>query len=240
MESASIRILVFCIISLIYGIALGFVTIPLSKKLTLSRTDDPGKAAPLNKAPLKIAAVCMGVTASFGIVFTIGIAGDYSLMIRNLLLLVPMFGIIFVDALVRKIPNPLLLTMIAIDVVYIIYECASTQKIEPLIKAFLGMFVGMLVCYIPSVLKIPMGAGDIKYSAVIGLTVYVMGYAQSMILMSLLDLMVWVYLKVTKKGGMKTLIPMGPLLTIGTIITMCVSIFELISPGITEFTNRLL
>lgn len=182
----------------------------------------------------------MGVTASFGIVFTIGIAGDYSLMIRNLLLLVPMFGIIFVDALVRKIPNPLLLTMIAIDVVYIIYECASTQKIEPLIKAFLGMFVGMLVCYIPSVLKIPMGAGDIKYSAVIGLTVYVMGYAQSMILMSLLDLMVWVYLKVTKKGGMKTLIPMGPLLTIGTIITMCVSIFELISPGITEFTNRLL
>lgn len=217
------------ILSIIYGLILGIVTIPLSKKLTLSRTDDPGKAAPLTKAPLRVAAVALGIAASAGVVFT---ADGTDILIRNLLLLIPIFSISIVDALVRKIPNPLLLTMIAIDLVYIIYVCVSTQSVDILPKAFIGMFMGLVVCYIPSVLRIPMGAGDIKYSAVIGMCIYAMGYFQSMILMSVFVALFWAYLKLSKKGDIKTQIPMGPFLSVGTVITMCFSLFDAINPAL--------
>lgn len=221
------------IIAIVYGIVLGLITIPLSKKLTLSRTDDPGKAAPLTKAPLMLLAVVLGVGASFGVVFT---ADSYEILIRNLLLLVPIFSISFVDALVRKIPNPLLLTMIVIDLVYVIYVCVSTHSLDILPKTFIGMLIGLIVCYVPSMLKIPMGAGDIKYSAVIGMCIYAMGYAQSMILMAVLVAIFLVYLKVSGKGGLKTQIPMGPFLSVGTVISMCFSIFSIINPAL----NRLI
>ena len=221
------------VLSIVYGIVLGLITIPLSKKLTLSRTEDPGDAAPLTKAPLMLLAVVLGLAASTGVVFT---ADSYELLIRNLLLLVPIFSISFVDALVRKIPNPLLLTMIAIDLVYIIYVCVKTQSAEILPKTFIGLFIGMLICYVPSLLKIPMGAGDIKYSAVIGMCIYAMGYAQSMILMSVFVAIFWIFLKVTKKGNIKTQIPMGPFLSLGTVITMCFSLFSVINPAL----NRLI
>lgn len=217
------------IIAIVYGIVLGLITIPLSKKLTLSRTDDPGKAAPLTKAPLMLLAVVLGIGASFGVVFT---ADSYEIMIRNLLLLVPIFSISYVDALVRKIPNPLLLTMIFIELVYLVYVCVTTRSVEILPKAFIGLFIGMVVCFVPSMLHIPMGAGDIKYSAVIGLCIYAMGYFQSMILMAVFVALFWIYLKVTKKGNVKTQIPMGPFLSVGTVISMCFSIFDIINPAL--------
>ncbi len=217
------------IIFAVYGIILGLVTIPLSKKLTLSRTDDPGMAAPLNKTSVKILAVVLGLIAAAGIVFT---AKSYSLMIRDLLLLVPIFSISFVDALVRKIPNPLLLTMLGIDIVSLIYECIklddSDEVLDLIFKPILGVALGMVVCIIPSLLKIPMGAGDVKYSGVIGFTVYAFGYFQAMILMAVLVALFWVYLKISKKGDVKTQIPMGPFLSIGTIITMCFSLTQIV------------
>ncbi len=228
-EMESLSVLEKIIISITYGIVVGLITVPLSKKLALSRTEDPGQLAPLSKAPLRIAAFALGIAASAGIVFT---ADAPELLIRNLLLLVPIFSISFVDALVRKIPNPLLLVMIAINLVYIVYVCVSTKSTIQIPKSFIGLFFGALVCYIPSVLKIPMGAGDIKYSAVIGLTVYAMGYFQSMLLMAVFVALFFVYLKISKKGGLKTQIPMGPFLSIGTVVTMCVSFFELIDVNI--------
>ncbi len=226
----SLELVVKIFISLIFGITVGFVTIPLSKKLTLTRTDDPGKAAPLTKTPLRIAAAVIGIIVSFGVVFT---ADGYAVMIRNLLLVIPIICVSFVDSLVRKIPNPLLLAMIAIDMVYIIYSCIAERKVSFLVDGFVGLFIGMLVCFIPSVLKIPMGAGDIKYSAVIGLCIGCWGYFQSMILMSVFVALFWVYLKLAKKGTIKTEIPMGPFLSIGTVFTMCFPLYkEYLAPGL--------
>ena len=217
------------IIFAIYGLFLGIVTIPLSKKLTLSRTEDPGVVAPLNKPPLRIAAILLGLAAVAGIVFT---SGDFYLMVKYLLLLVPIFSIAFVDALVRKIPNPLLLSMLIVDIVFVVIECTRAEDNDEILgiifKLIVGFFFGFLVCTLPSLLKIPMGAGDIKYSAVIGATLYMTGYFQAMILMALLVAVFYIILKVTKKGNIKTQIPMGPFLSIGTVVTMCFPITRIV------------
>ncbi|MBR7073031.1 MAG: prepilin peptidase, partial [Eubacterium sp.] len=145
--------------------------------------------------------------------------------VKYLLLLIPIFSVAFVDALVRKIPNPLLLSMLIIDIAFTIYDCVRAEDNDEIVsiifRLIVGFFLGLIVCTLPSMLKIPMGAGDIKYSAVIGATVYFMGYFQAMILMALLVAVFYAFLKITKKGNIKTQIPMGPFLSIGTVITMC-------------------
>ena len=230
MESVSVLFKV--IIFVVYGIILGTVTVPLSKKLAMSRTEDPGKLAPLTTVKFKVMSVVLGLGASAGLVFT---AKSADLLIRNLVLLIPIFSISYVDALVRKIPNPLLISMLAVDAIYITYYSIANKTAGLLPKVFIGVFVGMLVSFIPSLLKIPMGAGDIKYTAVIGFTIYATGYFQSMILMSIFVALFYVYLKITKKGGMKTQVPMGPFLSIGVVVTMCYSIFS----SYTSFFNLL-
>ena len=224
------------IIFVVYGLFLGIVTVPLSKRLTLSRTDDPGQAAPLNRTPLKIAAVILGLVCAAGVVFT---ADDYYIMVKYLLLLVPIFSIGFVDALVRKIPNPLLLSMLVVDIAFLIYECVKAKDgdeiLSLIMRTVVGFIVGFAVCLLPGLLKIPMGAGDVKYSAVIGATLYFMGYFQAMVLMALLVALFYVGLKITKKGDIKTLMPMGPFLSFGTVITMCFPIADLFGNTVSLF-----
>ncbi|MBQ7740248.1 MAG: prepilin peptidase [Eubacterium sp.] len=207
------------LIAIVYGIILGIVTVPLSKKLASSRTEDPGVLAPLNKAYIKAGAVILGIGASLGLMFT---AKDYALLIRNLAFLIPIFALSFVDAYVRKIPNSCLLSIMIGQVVYIIYNCITTKSPDIIPKVVFGFIFGMGVCLIPGILKIPMGAGDIKYSAVIGFTLYLLGYFESMVIMAILIALTYLYLKLTKKGGMKTLLPMGPFLSVGVVISMCV------------------
>ena len=100
------------------------------------------------------------------------------------------------------------------------------QTTNLLISAGFGFFVGFLCCTIPSILRVPVGAGDIKYSAVIGLCIYFMNYMQAMVIMGLLAAVALVVLKATKKGGLKTLIPMGPFLSVGAVISMCFPLVE--------------
>ena len=145
----STPILVKILVSVVYGIVLGIISIPISKKLALSRTEDPAAVAPLNKRSIHILSIVLSVAASLGITFG---ADSADIFVRNLLLLIPIFGIIFVDALVRKIPNPLLLTMLVIELGYVIYHCISTKSMEIFPSIFVGFFVGMVVCLIPSLL----------------------------------------------------------------------------------------
>lgn len=53
-----------------------------------------------------------------------------------------------------------------------------------------------------------------------------MNYMQAMVIMGLLAAVALVVLKATKKGGLKTLIPMGPFLSVGAVISMCFPLVE--------------
>lgn len=221
-------VLVKIIIGVVYGLALSVVTIPLSKKLIISRSEDPGDTILLKNKLLIASLVILGVFSSVGLMLTVD---DTALLIRNLVLLIPIFSIAVVDSIIRKIPNSLLLVMIVTHAVYAVYVSIATKTSQVLIASLIGAFIGLLACTAPSLLRIPVGAGDIKYSGVIGLCLYLGGYLQAMVIMGLLALGAYIILKVTKKGGMKTLIPMGPFLSAGTVISMC---FPLIDSLVSE------
>lgn len=210
-------------IGIAFGAIVGAISIPISKKLILKRSNDPGDVIPINGRVAQIVLVVVGLIAGGCLAAT---ANTWELMIRNLLLLLPMLSISIVDGLIRKIPNPLLLTMIVVQAVYVIYYCIANDTTQLLISAGFGFFIGFACCTVPSILRIPVGAGDIKYSAVIGLCIYFVNYVQAMIIMGLLALVAYIFLKVTKKGGMKTLIPMGPFLSAGAVISICFPLLE--------------
>ena len=135
----------------------------------------------------------------------ISAADDEIALIRNLVLLLPMLTIAIVDSLIRKIPNSLLLSMIVVQAAYVIYQCVTTHTNYTLLNAGIGFFLGFVAFTIPTLLKVPVGAGDVKYSAVVGLIMYMGCYLQTMATVGILVLLVFVFLKITKRGGMKTL-----------------------------------
>lgn len=220
------------VIGIAFGLVVGVLSIPLSKKLILKRSDDPGDVIVLSNNVSRFGIITASLAAGICLSVT---AGDWAVMIRNLLLLFPMMSIAIVDGLIRKIPNPLLLFMIAVQAVYVTYYCIANDTTQLLISAGFGFFVGFLCCTIPSVLRIPVGAGDIKYSAVIGLCIYFVSYMQAMVIMGILAFIVFVFLKATKRGGMKTLIPMGPFLSAGAVISMCFPLLESVLAEISMF-----
>ena len=112
-------------------------------------------------------------------------ADDETVLIRNLALLLPMLAIAIVDSLIRKIPNSLLLVMIITQAAYIAYVCITSHTIYALINAGIGFFLGFFAFTIPSFLKVPVGAGDVKYSAVIGLIMYIGCYLQVMMIVGI-------------------------------------------------------
>ena len=205
------NIIIKALIGILFGVALGLAAVPLAKRLILSRSEDPGDIIVLRKKSTYILTALAGAVASVGLVLT---ADDEIALIRNLVLLLPMLTIAIVDSLIRKIPNSLLLSMIVVQAAYVIYQCVTTHTNYTLLNAGIGFFLGFVAFTIPTLLKVPVGAGDVKYSAVVGLIMY-MGTV------GILVLLVFVFLKITKRGGMKTLIPMGPFISVSVVISMC-------------------
>ena len=216
-------ILIKILIGVAWGIILGVVTIFVSKKLTLKRTDDPVKAAPIDTPLFKVMSIVVGIIASVAIMLT---STDMALAIRNELLLIPIASIAVVDSLVRKIPNPLLLYMMIVQAVYLTYYSVTQKNPSIFLTAAIGFIIGFGSCAFTTMLKVPVGAGDTKYCAVLGLCIYFPLFLQSMVIVGLLALVCLVYLKVTKKGGIKTMIPLGPLISLGSVISVCFPLIE--------------
>lgn len=172
----------------------------------------------LHQKKAKALYIVGAIIVSLAVMFTVK---DTAEMIRDLALLLPIYSISTVDALIRKIPNPLLITMLVIQVIYLAYYSIANHTTSLLISAGFGLFFGLLVCTLPSLLKIPMGNGDIKYSAVIGACLYIVCYIEAMVVMAILVLIYYLILKAKKTGDLKTQVPMGPFLSIGTVISMC-------------------
>ena len=71
--------------------------------------------------------------------------------------------------------------------------------------------------------------GDIKFAAAIGFSMGLFGFLEAAIVMAVCLVIVLVYLLATKKGDLKTPVPMGPFLAAGTILAILAPLFDKVS-----------
>lgn len=126
-----------------------------------------------------------------------------------------------VDFKIRKIPNELLLVLLVAKTVFLSLALINGEPFKVvMLPSLLGLVVGFVLFFLPALLKVSIGAGDLKFSAVIGFCIGYQLFLQAMILMAVFVLTYLVYLLLTKKGNLKTVTAMGPYLAIGSVLTM--------------------
>ncbi len=131
-----------------------------------------------------------------------------------------------VDLDIKKIPNSSVLALLIIRTVAIVYAIATGTPVkEALIPSLIGLAAGFILYQLPMLIGIPIGAGDVKYSAAIGYCLGAFGYLQAALIMAVALLIYLVYLVVTKKGSLKTSVPMGPYLSLGAVVTVLFPLF---------------
>lgn len=121
-----------------------------------------------------------------------------------------------VDISIKKIPNELLLTLLVIHTAVLIAD----GKISSILPALFGLATGLLVFMLPFFVGRSAGFGDLKFSAVVGYILGVHGVLLSVIIMVILLILFTLYLIVTRKGGLKTSLALGPFMAAGALAVM--------------------
>lgn len=133
-----------------------------------------------------------------------------------------------VDLDIRRIPNWSVLALLIVRTAAIVYGIVwekGTVK-EYLFPSLIGLAIGFVLFQLPSLIGIPIGSGDVKYCGAIGYCLGIFGYLQASIIMAISLAAYLIYLVVTKKGSLKTAVPMGPYLSLGVVITVICPMFE--------------
>ena len=121
-----------------------------------------------------------------------------------------------VDTSIRKIPNELLAALLIIRITVIISQ-GSAAELKP---ALMGLLAGFLIFQLPAMLHISIGWGDVKYAAVAGFYLGLIGLFQAIAVMSLALGIYTLYLYITKRGTIKTKVAMGPSFSLGLFTTI--------------------
>ena len=100
---------------------------------------------------------------------------------------------------------------------------------QNLIVSSIVGFALALIFYIPSVFHVYIGAGDVKFCAVIGYCFGFLGFIEASFAMGVAMLIVLIYLKATKKGSIKSKIALGPYLALGAVVHMLTSFTSLLT-----------
>jgi prepilin signal peptidase PulO-like enzyme (type II secretory pathway) len=131
-----------------------------------------------------------------------------------------------VDLDIKKIPNSSVLALLIIRTVAIIYASVTGVPVkQTLIPSLIGLAAGFILYQLPMLIGIPIGTGDVKYSAAIGYCLGAFGYLQAALIMAAGLVVYLIYLVATKKGSLKTAVPMGPYLSLGVVVTVLFPMF---------------
>ncbi len=138
-----------------------------------------------------------------------------------------------VDLDIKKIPNSSVLSLMIIRTVAIIYAIATGMPVkQTLIPSLIGLAAGFILYQLPMLVGIPIGTGDVKYSAAIGYCLGAFGYLQAALIMAAGLMVYLIYLIATKKGSLKTAVPMGPYLSLGVVVAVLLPAFGELSDKI--------
>lgn len=222
------RLLIEILISAVSGLAAGLLFQRITVLQLKKRTDDSSKIKAVNKPSVIIP--WMLVSAALFALLTWKLKEQCIVLVEYLIIASTAINILAVDALIRKVPNSSLLILLvtrAIGIVLeIVFKVGTVKSV--VIPSFFGLFIAFLVFSLPSYFGIRIGAGDVKYSGVIGFCLGFIGFLEAAVIMGIVNLIYWAYLKITHKGNGKTLAPMGPCLSAGVIITLLVPLTEYI------------
>lgn len=143
------------------------------------------------------------------------------ILIQNLLIWDGVFTAAVIDFQVKKIPNKIVLILLAVRTVFItwgiIFENDSLKL--SILRAVIGMVLGggiMLICMFFS--KGGVGAGDMKLFAVIGFCFGLTGIVQVMIYSLLISAVFCIGLLIFQKAKMRTTVPMAPFILTGLTV----------------------
>ncbi len=138
-----------------------------------------------------------------------------------------------VDLDIKKIPNSSVLSLMIIRTAALIYATATGVPLkQTVIPSLIGLAAGFILYQLPMLFGIPIGTGDVKYSAAIGYCLGAFGYLQAALIMAAGLIVYLIYLIVTKKGSLKTAVPMGPYLSLGVVVTVLFPIFGELSDSV--------
>lgn len=138
-----------------------------------------------------------------------------------------------VDLDIKKIPNSSVLALMIIRTVAIVYATVMGVPVkQSLIPSLVGLAAGFILYQLPMLIGIPIGTGDVKYSAAIGYCLGAFGYLQAALIMAAGLAVYLIYLMATKKGSLKTAVPMGPYLSLGVVVTVLYPMFGELSDKI--------
>lgn len=146
---------------------------------------------------------------------------DYWQTVRYMLIILMAINVAGIDMLIRRIPNALLLGMLLLQICNMVI---TSNGLDLFMDTFFNSFIGMIVAYvlfvIPGLFKLRIGAGDVKYSAVIGFMLGLQGYVEAMAVMGFTIFIYYLFLKITRRGNLKTAAPMAPFLSGGVLVSL--------------------
>lgn len=212
---------------ILYGGALGSLAALAFNRIALfqitRRTEENSKIEAIRNTATVVAWVLISAVM-FAAVFAR--TDDTALRIESIAYISVAIGIGIVDLDIKKIPNSSVLALLVIRTAALIYAIATGVPVkESLIPSLIGLAAGFILYQLPMLIGIPIGAGDVKYSAAIGYCLGAFGYLQAALVMALGLAVYLVYLVATKKGSLKTAVPMGPFLSLGVAATVLYPIF---------------
>ncbi len=214
-------------IDALYGGALGILAALAFSRIAIfqikQRTDETAKLEAVQNAAVTIIWVLLS-----GVLFAAAFVRfeETALRLEAIAYISIAISIGIVDLDIKKIPNSSVLALLIVRTAAIIYAIATGVPVkECLIPSLIGLAAGFILYQIPMYFGIPIGTGDVKYSSAIGYCLGAFGFLQASLIMAAGLLIYLIYLVATKKGSLKTAVPMGPYLSLGVIVTALFPMF---------------
>ncbi len=221
-------------IEIVYGGLLGVLAALAFNRIAIfqikRRTDENAKIEAVGNMAVIVAWVLLS-----GILFAVAFAifKDTATRLEAIAYISIAISIGVVDLDIKKIPNSSVLSLLIIRTAAIVYAIATGVPVKQcLIPSLIGLAAGFILYQLPMLIGIPIGTGDVKYSAAIGYCLGAFGYLQAALIMAAGLIVYLIYLIATKKGSLKTAVPMGPYLSLGVVVTVLLPMFSELSDNI--------
>jgi len=213
-------IILFYLIWLILGLVVGLFIHNLSTFLIIKRAGEVE-----NNILLSAKYSAQGFAVLNGSIWlgTILAFGLNPLTVEFLIMLSICTTLSVVDISIRKIPNEILLLLLASSLAFLLVN----NEFGNISNRLIGTVVGVIVFLLPTLIGKGAGAGDIKLAGVIGFCLGLHDMLEAYMFMIIPLLIYTAYIYITKKGSIKTKVALGSFMSVGFIMVFVVRLFGL-------------